>query len=687
MLLIASAGAHEVSLMGQKLMPWTTDQIGRVLTGGSFVIPGQVIEREGRRCLAGNRFDIDVRDDFAFDVDEQVELEVLLYLDDTARDLIVSYDGRLGRSAANDIRLPDATGRGRWQTQKLSLQGARLAGFGRYGTDITIGRDGSDRLTICQIALKRSYRVPTSQALGYLDLEIIDPASTRVPARVGIYDATGRMPFPSDSAVPLKMYESVSRVVEIREGSHPEWPTQNRTAFYTDGRYQARLPAGTYDLIVSRGPEYRVTRQSFSVRADETTPVKVNLRRWKDLPAQGWYSGDNHIHYDRASAEDDRKLLLITQGEDVRVASTLLYGNSGHTYYHSHDWRPVLGGPRGSYVLKAGQEEPRTTKRGHTLQLNLPGPIRDTDHYLLYDQVFAKTHEQGGVTGYAHVMDRVDASTLHALGYRTGLALDMPFGLVDVIEVLQAAQESTNAWFEYLNLGYKLQPSAGTDCCAGLSTPYADLPGSVRSYVRVDGALTTQAWFDGLKQGRTFVTNGPMLDFSVNGREMGSHLQLKKGDKLTISAAASMNPDVDRLRRLELVEQGAVIKTVASQQGSEELRLELQLEAKHGTWFVLKAYGRQDGFQRNVVAMSAPIYVAVDGSSFWKPAAVPEIVARLKEDLQKVLISPQDAPDPIEMWDTTEPDLQHWEAQRALLQQRVQRASDIYDELARQARQ
>jgi hypothetical protein len=421
LLLIASAGAHEVSLIGQKLMPWTTDQIGRVLTGGSFVIPGQVVEQEGQRCLAGNRFDIDVRDDFAFDIDEPVELEIQLFLDDTARDLIVSYDGRLGRSSATDVRLPDARKGARLQTQKLLLDGARFAGFGRYGTDITIGRDGSESLTVCQIALKRSYRSPTSQARGYLDLEIVDPASGRVPARIGIYDATGRMPFPSDSAVPLKMYESVSRVVDIREGSHPEWPERNRTGFYTDGRYQARLPVGTYDLVVSRGPEYRLTRQSFTVRADETTPLKVNLRRWKDMPAQGWYSGDNHIHYDRSSAEDDRKLLLITQGEDVRVASTLMMGNSGHTYYHPHDWRPVMGGPRDSYVLKAGQEEPRTTKRGHSLELNLLGPIRDTDRYLLYDEVFAKVHEQGGVTGYAHVMDRVDASTLYArLSYRAG---------------------------------------------------------------------------------------------------------------------------------------------------------------------------------------------------------------------------------------------------------------------------
>lgn len=684
----AAAGAHDLSLLGQRLMPWTTDQIGRVLTGGSFVTPGEVITTQGKRCLVGNRFDIDVRDDFAFDIDENVELEVLFRLEDSARELSVSYDGRLGRHMAKNVRLPGSgSGEGsQWHTQKWILDGARFAGFGRYGTDITVGMEGGEKVSICQIALKRSSVSPVPADHGYIDLEILDQGAT-VPARIGIYDESGRMPFPSDEAVSLKMIESLTRIVELRDGSHPEWPTKNRTGFYTDGRYRARLPAGTYDLVVSKGPEYRIVRQTLSVSAAEVTPVKVQLRRWKDMPAQGWYSGDNHIHYERVSAQDDRTLLLMTQGEDVHVASTLQMGNSATTYFNPHDWSPVMGGHDRSYVLKAGQEDPRTTKRGHTLQLNLKSPVRENDQYLLYDKVFAQVHSQGGVTGYAHVMDRVEASTLYALGYRTGLALDMPFGHVDVVEVLQAAQDSTEAWFEYLNLGYKLQPAAGTDCCNGLQTAYSDLPGSVRSYVRVDGKLTSQAWFDGLKQGRTFVTNGPMLEFSVNGQEMGSHLRLKKGDKITITAKAAMNPDVDRLRHLELIEQGKVIKTVSSKQGSEELRLDLQLNADHGTWFVLRAYGRQEGFQHNVVAMSAPVYVEVDGRSFWKPSAVPGIVARLKEDLQKVLVPPQDYADPIEMWDTHDADLKQWEAQQELLQQRVQRARDAYDDLARRAGQ
>jgi hypothetical protein len=64
-----------------------------------------------------------------------------------------------------------------------------------------------------------------------------------------------------------------------------------------------------------------------------------------------------------------------------------------------------------------------------------------------------------------------------------------------------------------------------------------------------------QGWFDALKRGETFVTNGPMLEFTVNGKRMGSELRLKAGDKLTINATASINPDIDFLDSLELIEQ------------------------------------------------------------------------------------------------------------------------------------
>src|SRR5688572_33409289 len=88
------------------------------------------------------------------------------------------------------------------------------------------------------------------------------------------------------------------------------------------------------------------------------------------------------------------------------------------------------------------------------------------------------------------------------------------------------------------------------------------LPGAERSYAYVQKPFSLQGWFDAFKRGETFVTNGPMLEFTVNGRGMGAELRLKSGDKLIINASALINPDIDSLERLELVEQGEVVKSV-----------------------------------------------------------------------------------------------------------------------------
>jgi hypothetical protein len=260
------------------------------------------------------------------------------------------------------------------------------------------------------------------------------------------------------------------------------------------------------------------------------------------------------------------------------------------------------------------------------------------------------------------------------------MALDVPFGLVDFVEVLQLGMLNPDTLFDFLNLGYKLSPSAGTDW------PYGDVPGAVRSYVYIDHSFTPQKWFDGLRRGQTFVTNGPMLEFSINSQSVGSVLQAKLGDVLTIVATARLNPDIDRLDRLEVIEQGEVIKTISSTEGSEELHLQYKSPARHGTWFVLRAYGKQQKTRMwegsDIVAMSAPIYVDVNGQGFWKPAAIPKLVEGLKVDMQSILDA---GPDDFEDWDTAEPDSKYWSAQRPLLEQRINQAAALYDALADRA--
>jgi hypothetical protein len=74
-----------------------------------------------------------------------------------------------------------------------------------------------------------------------------------------------------------------------------------------DGNYEGKLPEGTYEIVATRGPEFRAYRSSFEVKKNQTSKVTVSLDRYANMPAKGWYSGDAHIHLTRDEVAEARR--------------------------------------------------------------------------------------------------------------------------------------------------------------------------------------------------------------------------------------------------------------------------------------------------------------------------------------------------------------------------------------------
>src|SRR5713226_8944651 len=114
------------------------------------------------------------------------------------------------------------------------------------------------------------------------------------------------------------------------------------------------------------------------------------------------------------------------------------------------------------------------------------------------------------------------------------LPVDVALGKVDYMEIVGFSDHRSTAgvWYRLLNLGFRIPAAGGTDAMAN----YATLRGPVglnRVYASVaNGALRSDAWLDALRQGRTFATNGPLLDFSVAGNPIGSTLRLERGQSV-----------------------------------------------------------------------------------------------------------------------------------------------------------
>src|SRR5690606_151000 len=83
---------------------------------------------------------------------------------------------------------------------------------------------------------------------------------------------------------------------------------------------------------------------------------------------------------------------------------------------------------------------------------------------------------------------------------------------------------------------------------------------------------------------------------------------------------------------------------------------------------------------------SGAVYVYADGQSFWKPAAVPQIVERIEKSLDRVLVPESEHPEECcELWDTHEPTQRAWDSQKGALKQRVDQVIPIYERLVAQA--
>ena len=445
---------------------------------------------------------------------------------------------------------------------------------------------------------------------GRLEIVTLD-GTNATPARIELLDREGNGQV-ADDALPVggdcRNREEPCAVSMERAMGMLSKPFRNQhnntTQFYSVGECAfSELPAGSYKLKVYKGNEFQVEEREIKVLPGQTLKIKVSLSRWIDPSRQGWYSADDHLHIARPVEGLNPFISKWMQAEDLHVANLLQWGNS-KVFHNTLNYAFGKAGlyREGNYLIATGQENPRTHILGHTIILGANSPINFPSAYMIYRKFFEEAKRQNALTGYAHLGTR--------LGAPWGLAIDLPSRLLNFLEVLEVGREEWSAWYEILNAGFHLTPTAGTDFpCMG------SYPGRDRFYTKVEGSLTYESWLEGIRRGKTFVTNGPLLDFHAGGKEIGDEVVLEKPESITVTGNVRFDSSREMVERLELIEDGQVAGSFPLVGGTSEISFRVPYAARQSSWLALRARGQKlsesGAPSRASLAHTAPIYVTV----------------------------------------------------------------------------
>jgi hypothetical protein len=191
-----------------------------------------------------------------------------------------------------------------------------------------------------------------------------------------------------------------------------------------------------------------------------------------------------------------------------------------------------------------------------------------------------------------------------------------------------------NMWYQILNVGFRTRASGETD----FPCIFAERVGLGRSYVKLDGKLDFDTWCDGLRLGRSYISDGRshLLEFKVNDTAVGekdSELNLPQPGVVHVTArVAAMldavpHPELQELARdqkpywnierarlgksravpLEVIVNGLAVTNipVAADGALQDVAFDVRIE--RSSWVALRILGSSH---------SNPIWVLVEGRKF-----------------------------------------------------------------------
>lgn len=445
---------------------------------------------------------------------------------------------------------------------------------------------------------------------GRLTIRTRAPGGTApLPARLSVTDASGH---------PL-----------IPDRGQPRFDGQTGTVyFYSSGSIEVTVPVGRVQVRGVRGLATPERILATDVAAGTPGDVVLELAPLWNAQANGWYSGDHHFHLNYGGQFDllPDDLVPLMAGEDLDVGTPML-ANLHNRFLDQGLWRYAR--LNGAPLIKFAQEV-RPHFLGHVGLIgtdDLFWPWVWGPGYEVYGRddrasmtALDAARAQGGLGTYVHPTMNGDpfGSATGLAAIPVGLIPDAVLGHVDLFEVACLWNDEVGAstiWYRFLNLGLPIAPEGGTDAMTDLHRTMA--LGSTRVYVRPEGAFNMRSYLAALRDGRSFVTNGPLLDVRIADRQPGD-VTPKGGVKVPFRIVLHSAVPVDRI---EVIVNGAAVWSAKNggidSSGTREYTGDVVLPA--GGWVAVRALGpktvRWPAMDSYAFAHTAPVWIGRRGST------------------------------------------------------------------------
>lgn len=398
-----------------------------------------------------------------------------------------------------------------------------------------------------------------------------------------------------------------------------------------DGEFTYRGKPGEYRLKVFHGPQFSSGEGGFILDNGGEGADVISLPRHANIQDEGWYGGD--LLTFAPAQETDRWL----PAEDLDMAARVRRG--------SMPSKTIVTGTGSSDSASAsGSDSEQTVAPPKKALPSTSGPR------WVEDEAYLDDRQGSGITFHfwqppAAVPEWVPSSKLLGMAkaqpkthaeIQKLWARDVPLwlasGRIDSIQVLSdhltldgkgGARTSEmfhseperfagprgpgrlveHIYWQVLECGLRIAPSAGSGFARSTSPM-----GYSRVYVNCGPAVSSAAWWQALRDGRSFVTSGPLLRSNVNGQLPGHLFEIPSGDSLALAIGLTLTVS-DPVEYLDVIFNGETLyQARLDEYAKQGGRIPTQKISQSG-WMVIRVVTEREHTYR--IASTAPYYFEV----------------------------------------------------------------------------